>query len=53
MKKRERDEKEEKKKSIKKDFKALLKEQDDLDRHSHWSDVKKQISDDPRYQVCR
>ena len=49
LRKKEKEEKEEKRKSSKKEFKALLKETDSIDRHSHWSDVKKTIQDDPRY----
>ena len=48
LRKREKEDKEEKRKSIKKDFKALLKETDEIDRHSHWSDIKKIIQDDDR-----
>ena len=51
MKKREKEEKEEKRKFIKKDFKAMMKECDEIDHHSRWSDIKKTLSDDPRYQV--
>lgn len=51
MKKREKEEKEEKRKSIKKDFKAMMKECDEIDHHSRWSDIKKILSDDPRYQA--
>jgi len=49
VRKKEKEEKEEKKKVIKKEFKALLKETESIDRHSHWSDVKKTIGEDPRY----
>merc|ERR1712029_899927 len=41
--------KEEKRKITKKEFKELLKETDDIDRHSHWSDIKKLIDKDERY----
>lgn len=51
VKKREREEKDEKRKSTKKDFKSLLKDTDEIDRHSHWSDIKKIIQDDDRYQA--
>merc|ERR1712066_1090039 len=49
IRKKEREEKEEKRKITKKDFKELLKETEDIDRHSHWSDIKKIIENDDRY----
>merc|ERR1719445_2982426 len=49
IRKKDREEKEEKRKIAKKDFKELLKETADIDRHSHWSDVKKVIENDERY----
>lgn len=49
MRKKDREEKEEKRKITKKEFKELLKETDDIDRHSHWSDIKKLIDKDERY----
>jgi len=49
LRKREKEDKEEKRKSVKKDFKNLLKDTDEIDRHSHWSDIKKVIQDDDRY----
>ena len=49
IRKKERDEKEERRKISKKDFKALLVETESIDRHSHWSDVKKTIDKDERY----
>merc|ERR1711994_835193 len=49
IRKKERDEKEERRKVAKKDFKALMKETESIDRHSHWSDVKKTIDKDERY----
>merc|ERR1712184_216462 len=39
----------EKRKAAKKGFKELLKETEGIDHHSHWSDFKKMISEDPRY----
>jgi len=51
LRKREKDEKEEKRKGIKKDFKNMLKECDEIDHHSRWSDIKKMLADDPRYQA--
>lgn len=35
----------------KKDFLAMLREQSDVDRHSHWSDVKRKIDSDARYKA--
>merc|ERR1719211_299261 len=49
IRKKEREEKEERRKISKKDFKALLVEMETIDRHSHWSDVKKTIDKDERY----
>merc|ERR1712130_642014 len=49
IRKNDREEKEEKRKINKKDFKELLKETEDIDRHSHWSDIKKLIEKDDRY----
>ena len=49
MRKRDREEKEEKRKVLKKDFKELLRDTEDIDRHSHWSDVKKILEKDDRY----
>merc|ERR1712096_236043 len=44
-----KEEKEEKRKQIKKDFKSLLRETEGIDRHSYWSDIKKLIGEDDRY----
>jgi len=49
LKKKEKEEKDEKRKAAKKGFKELLKETEGIDHHSHWSDFKKMISEDPRY----
>jgi len=49
LKKKEKEEKDEKRKAAKKGFKELLKETEGIDHHSHWSDFKKLISEDPRY----
>merc|ERR1712241_925375 len=49
LKKKDKEEKDEKRKAAKKGFKELLKETEGIDHHSHWSDVKKMISEDPRY----
>ena len=51
IRKKDREEKEEKRKVHKKDFRELLKETEDIDRHSHWSDIKKLIEKDERYQA--
>merc|ERR1711962_1090874 len=51
LKKKEKEEKDEKRKAAKKGFKELLKDTDSIDRHAHWSDFKKHLSDDPRYQA--
>merc|ERR1711978_305030 len=47
--KKDKEEKDEKRKAAKKGFKELLKETEGIDHHSHWSDFKKLISEDPRY----
>ncbi len=44
----EKEDREEKRKSAKREFKELLKETEEIDRHSHWSDIKKIIQDDSR-----
>merc|ERR1719178_279091 len=49
LKKKDREERDEKRKAAKKGFKELLKETEGIDHHSHWSDFKKLISEDPRY----
>merc|ERR1712158_303670 len=49
LKKKDKEEKDEKRKAAKKGFKELLKETEGIDHHSHWSDFKKMISEDPRY----
>ena len=36
---------------VKRDFVALLREHQDIDRHSRWSDVKKRLDSDPRYKA--
>merc|ERR1711890_228143 len=51
LKKKEKEEKDEKRKAAKKGFKELLKDTDSIDRHAHWSDFKKHLADDPRYQA--
>merc|ERR1712107_937456 len=49
VKKEKKKKKDEKRKAAKKGFKELLKETEGIDHHSHWSDFKKMISEDPRY----
>ena len=49
IRKKERDEKEERRKVARKDFQALMKETESIDRHSHWADIKKTIDKDERY----
>merc|ERR1711978_779926 len=49
LKKKDKEEKDEKRKAAMKGFKELLKETEGIDHHSHWSDFKKMISEDPRY----
>ncbi len=51
VRKKEKEEKEARRKTAKKDFLALLKETEAIDRHSHWSEVKKSIDSDPRYKA--
>merc|ERR1712130_864350 len=46
---KKKDEKDEKRKQIKMDFKEMLKDCDIIDRHAYWGDVKKSLQDDPRY----
>jgi transcription elongation regulator 1 len=49
--KREKEEREVKRKTSKKEFMVLLKETTAIDRHCHWSEVKKTIDSDPRYKA--
>lgn len=49
--KKEKEEREAKRKAAKKEFMALLKETEAIDRHSHWSEVKKTVDSDPRYKA--
>ncbi|KAK9509007.1 hypothetical protein O3M35_006424 [Rhynocoris fuscipes] len=51
VRKREKEEKVQKRDQIKKDFMNLLKESDEVDRHSRWGDVKKKLDSDPRYKA--
>merc|ERR1712107_356951 len=51
LKKKDKEEKDEKRKAAKKGFKELLKETEGIDHHSHWSDFKKLISEDPRLRA--
>ena len=49
VRKKDKEEREKKRKLIKKDFKALLRETEGIDRHSYWTDVKKLIEEEIRY----
>ena len=49
--KKEKEEREARRKVAKKDFLALLRETEAIDRHSHWSEVKKTVQEDPRYKA--
>merc|ERR1719483_466443 len=49
LKKKEKEEKYEKRKQSKKDFKTMLRDSDLIDRHSYWGDVKKSLQEDSRY----
>merc|ERR1711997_538861 len=52
IRKKEKDEKIAKERQIRKDFFGLLKERNDVvDRHAHWSDVKKALESDARYKA--
>merc|ERR1712203_744647 len=52
LRKKEKEERIAKEKQIRKDFFAMLKERSDIvDRHSHWSDVKKALDTDSRYKA--
>lgn len=51
VRRKEKDQKAKKREQAKKDFFSLLKDTETIDRHSEWSEVKKQIDSDPRYKV--
>jgi len=52
LRKKEKEERIVKEKQIRKDFFAMLKERSDIvDRHSHWSDVRKALDTDSRYKA--
>ena len=36
---------------LKNEFLKLLKETEGIDRHSRWSEIKKKINSDPRYEA--
>lgn len=36
---------------MKRDFFALLREHNDIDRHTRWGDIKKKLDSDPRYKA--
>ncbi|XP_056630036.1 transcription elongation regulator 1 [Diorhabda sublineata] len=51
VRKREKEEKNQRREQIRKDFIAMLREHPDIDRHSHWSDVKRKVDSDSRYKA--
>ncbi|XP_025093213.1 transcription elongation regulator 1-like isoform X2 [Pomacea canaliculata] len=51
MRRREKEEKSSQREKLKTDFMKLLKETSGIDRHSRWSDIKKKINSDPRYEA--
>ncbi|CAG5125745.1 unnamed protein product [Candidula unifasciata] len=51
LRKREKEEKSVLKERLKSDFLKLLREVSGIDRNSRWSEVKKKISSDPRYEA--
>ncbi|KAK9874985.1 hypothetical protein WA026_005800 [Henosepilachna vigintioctopunctata] len=51
VRKREKEEKNQRREQVKKDFFALLREHSEIDRHSYWGDVKRKVDSDPRYKA--
>ncbi|KAF7285403.1 hypothetical protein GWI33_010656 [Rhynchophorus ferrugineus] len=51
VRKKEKEEKFQKREAIKRDFISMLREHSDIDRHSHWSDVKRKVDSDARYKA--
>merc|ERR1712088_62857 len=52
IRKKEKEDRVAKEKQIRKEFFAMLKERSDIvDRHAHWSDVKKVLESDTRYKA--
>merc|ERR1712029_454822 len=52
LKRKEKEERAAKRDQSKKDFVALMKERDDVvDRHAHWSDVKKALESEDRFKA--
>ncbi|XP_067657663.1 transcription elongation regulator 1-like [Haliotis asinina] len=51
LRRKEKEEKSNQKEKLKADFISLLKETSGLDRHSRWSEVKKKINSDSRYEA--
>ncbi|KAG5880875.1 hypothetical protein JTB14_038086 [Gonioctena quinquepunctata] len=51
VRKREKEEKNQRRETVKKDFIAMLREHSDIDRHSHWSEVKRKVDSDARYKA--
>ncbi|XP_059485677.1 transcription elongation regulator 1 [Neocloeon triangulifer] len=51
VRRKEKEDKKRKRETCKKDFLALLKETDGIDKNTRWSDIKKKIDDDKRYRA--
>ncbi|GIY85993.1 transcription elongation regulator 1 [Caerostris darwini] len=51
LRRKEREERSSQREKSKKGFIELLKEQKGLDKHVKWADIKKTLSDDPRYKA--
>ncbi|KAJ8961880.1 hypothetical protein NQ318_021498 [Aromia moschata] len=51
VRKKEKEEKNQRREMVKKDFITMLREHSDIDRHSHWSDVKRKVDSDARYKA--
>ncbi|CAB3367370.1 Hypothetical predicted protein [Cloeon dipterum] len=51
VRRKEKDDKKQRRETCKKDFIALLKETEGIDKNSRWSDIKKKIDDDKRYRA--
>ncbi|KAL5273613.1 TCERG1 family protein [Megaselia abdita] len=51
VRRREKDDRINMKEKIRKDFRAMLKERSDIDRHTRWQDIKKKFENDSRYRA--
>ncbi|XP_066150090.1 transcription elongation regulator 1 [Euwallacea fornicatus] len=51
VRRREKEEKFQKREAVKRDFLAMLREHSDIDRHAHWSEVKRKLDSDARYKA--